>query len=55
MDYSQFGIFWDITDGEVEAIIRCFHTRQDVFQLGGTICTYGDGGQEVVVGLKGEA
>ena len=38
MDYSQFEIFRDITDREVEAMIRCFHMRQDAFQPGETIC-----------------
>ena len=55
MDYSQFEIFRDITDREVEAMIRCFHMRQDAFQPGETICTYGDGGQEVGVVVEGEA
>lgn len=55
MDYSQFEIFRDITDREVEAMIRCFHMRQDAFQPGETICTYGDGGQEVGVVVEGAA
>ena len=55
MDYSQFEIFRDITDREVEAMIRCFHMRQDAFQPGETICTYGDCGQEVGVVVEGAA
>ena len=55
MEYGRLAIFNDITDEEVEAMIRCFRMRRGRFQGGQTICTYGEPSGEVGVLLQGEA
>lgn len=55
MGYSGLGIFQDITDSEVEAMVQCFRMRRARFGPGNTICAYGTGGTEVGVVLHGAA
>ena len=44
MEYGGLTVFQDITDGEVEAMIRCFRMRRVRFEAGGTICAYSGSG-----------
>ena len=55
MDYSRLSLFHDISDQEVEAMIRCFRMRRSRFYPGQTICTYGESADEVGVLIHGEA
>ena len=57
MDYGGLAIFHDITNQEVEAMIRCFQMRRARFDPGRSICAYGEGRaeQEVGVVLQGAA
>ena len=55
MEYGGLTVFQDITDGEVEAMIRCFRMRRVRFEAGGTICAYSGSGTEVGVVLRGAA
>lgn len=55
MEYGALSIFQNITNGEVEAMIRCFRMRRGEFASGRTICTYGESGGEVGVLLRGAA
>ncbi|MDE7054243.1 MAG: Crp/Fnr family transcriptional regulator [Oscillospiraceae bacterium] len=55
MDYSELSLFHDIANQEVDAMIRCFHMRRSHYTPGQTICTYGEGGGEVGVLLRGRA
>ena len=47
MEYGELALFRGITNGEVDAMIHCFHMRQARYESGQTICTYGEGGGEV--------
>lgn len=53
MDYSQFDIFQNIDNSEVEAMIHCFRMRRVQFEAGEHICTYDQGRQEVGVVVRG--
>jgi len=55
MDYQTLAIFQDITNDEVDAMIRCFGMRRVQYKPGQTICTYGEGCSEVGVLLHGQA
>ncbi len=55
MEYSELALFQGITNGEVDAMIHCFHMRQARYESGQTICTYGEGGGEVGVLIRGHA
>lgn len=55
MEYSQFEIFRDIADSEVEAMIHCFRMRHCRFRPGETVCVYGRGAGEVGVMVSGSA
>ena len=55
MDYSDLAVFHGITNNEVDAMIHCFCMRRARYESGQTICTYGEGGGEVGVLLRGQA
>ena len=55
MNYGDLEIFRDITNEEVEAMIKCFSMRQARFEAGRTISVYGEHRGEVGVLLKGRA
>ena len=55
MEYGELALFQGITNGEVDAMIHCFHMRQARYESGQTICTYGEGGGEVGVLIRGHA
>lgn len=55
MDYSELSIFRDITGQEVDAMIHCFRMRRARFGPGQSVCTYGEGGSEVGVLIRGRA
>lgn len=55
MEYSQFEIFRDIDDSQVEAMIHCFRMRRAQFEPRETICTYDGTGREVGVIVRGTA
>ena len=55
MEYGELALFRGITNGEVDAMIHCFHMRQARYESGQTICTYGEGGGEVGVLIRGHA
>ena len=52
MDYSDLAVFHGITNNEVDAMIHCFCMRRARYESGETICTYGEGGGEVVVEIE---
>lgn len=54
MDYTQFDIFRDISNSEVEAMILCFRMRRARFAPGATIRVYG-GSRDVGVVVRGAA
>lgn len=55
MEYSELAVFRGIANGEVDAMIHCFCMRRARYGSGQTICTYGEGGGEVGVLLRGYA
>ena len=55
MEYGELALFRGITNSEVDAMIHCFHMRQARYESGQTICTYGEGGGEVGVLIRGHA
>ena len=55
MNYSELAVFRGIANGEVDAMIHCFCMRRARYESGQTICTYGEGGGEVGVLLRGYA
>lgn len=55
MDYSELELFQGISNGEVDAMIHCFCMRRARYGSGQTVCTYGEGGGEVGVLLRGHA
>ncbi len=55
MTYDGLALFRDITDSEVEAMIRCFRMYRGQYGPGASIRTYGEQGGEVGVILRGAA
>ena len=55
MDYGGLAVFRGISNGEVDAMIHCFRMRRARYGSGQTVCTYGEGGGEVGVLLRGHA
>lgn len=55
MEYSELAVFRGIANSEVDAMIHCFCMRRARYASGQTICTYGEGGGEVGVLLRGYA
>jgi len=55
MEFGNFLIFENITPEELEAMIRCFRMWEAAFQPGETVCTYGEGHDEVGVVISGGA